>query len=146
MECWPCQDERGNDVWQIQSHLKMAPAERFRYAADAARNLARGFVTIRPEMRRALNFDPAVALHALVEHEVRFIVIGGMAAVTWGSPSMTSDLDICCEQKPDNLARLAAALRELGAVDGARRRRPDRMLHACGRCPLRRDAGRDDGL
>jgi hypothetical protein len=119
MERWPNQDERGNDVWQIQHHLEMPPEERFRYAAASARSLARGFVNIRPEMRRGLNFDPAAALRALVEHEVRFIVIGGMAAVTWGSPSMTSDLDICCEQEPDNLARLTLALRELGAADGA---------------------------
>ncbi|MBI2325377.1 MAG: hypothetical protein HYU87_10510 [Chloroflexi bacterium] len=51
----------------------------------------------------------------LRRHDVRFVVIGGIAAQAWGSPSLTGDLDICYERDPENLPRLAAALRELGA-------------------------------
>jgi hypothetical protein len=51
----------------------------------------------------------------LVRHDVRFVMIGGFAAVTYGSPYLTTDLDIVPEDAPDNLARLASALTELHA-------------------------------
>jgi hypothetical protein len=50
-----------------------------------------------------------------VEHGVRFVVIGGFAAALRGSPMITGDVDICYARDPENLERLAAALRELGA-------------------------------
>lgn len=60
-------------------------------------------------------FDPAAALQALVAHRVWFVVIGGLAARLWGSPTVTNDLDICYSRDPDNLVRLAAVLVELDA-------------------------------
>ena len=56
------------------------------------------------------------ALDALVRHNVRFIVIGGVAGRAWGSPSMTDDLDVCYDRRPDNLEKLAASLIELRAT------------------------------
>ena len=61
------------------------------------------------------SFDPLAALRALVEHDVRFVLIGGFAAALRGSPMMTGDLDICYARDPANLERLSAAMRELGA-------------------------------
>lgn len=58
-------------------------------------------------------FDPARLLAVLAEHGVSFIVIGGIAAVAHGSPSLTADLDVCYARTPANMAALAAALREL---------------------------------
>jgi hypothetical protein len=46
---------------------------------------------------------------------VRYVVIGGMAAVMHGAPTVTSDADICPERSPENLDRLANALRSLHA-------------------------------
>jgi hypothetical protein len=46
---------------------------------------------------------------------VRFIVIGGLAGRLWGSPTMTNDTDICYARDAGNLARLADALRKVGA-------------------------------
>jgi hypothetical protein len=60
-------------------------------------------------------FDPEALLRALVEADVRFVVIGGIAAQVLGSPSLTADLDICYERSRDNLKRLVAALSKLGA-------------------------------
>ena len=60
-------------------------------------------------------FDPLGALRVLLDHRVRFIVIGGVAGAAHGSPLITQDLDICYERNPDNLKRLAAALQELHA-------------------------------
>lgn len=61
-------------------------------------------------------FDPDAVLHELDRREVRFVIIGGMAAALLGSPLITGDLDICYDRAPDNLDRLAAALVELQAT------------------------------
>ncbi|MBI4728425.1 MAG: hypothetical protein HY775_02855 [Acidobacteria bacterium] len=60
-------------------------------------------------------FDPLRILDVLAEHEVRHVVIGGMAAAARGSPSITQDIAICYDRSPDNLERLARALRALHA-------------------------------
>lgn len=64
----------------------------------------------------AAAFDPLRALRVLEDHGVAFVLIGGLAARLWGSPSVTNDLDLCYERSPENLERLAAALRELEAT------------------------------
>jgi hypothetical protein len=63
----------------------------------------------------AASFDPLRALRILIEEEVRFIVVGGLAGRAWGSPTITNDLDICYERSAVNLVRLATALRRLEA-------------------------------
>jgi hypothetical protein len=51
----------------------------------------------------------------LDRRQVRYVLIGGLAAVLQGSPLATYDVDICPARDPDNLRRLAEALEELGA-------------------------------
>jgi hypothetical protein len=60
-------------------------------------------------------FDPLAGLRALVDHGVRFVLIGGYAAALRGSPMITGDVDICYARDPENLDRLADALGSLGA-------------------------------
>jgi len=60
-------------------------------------------------------FDPVAALQVLTAHGVDFVVIGGIAARIWGSPTVTRDLDICYARAPANFERLAAALQEVHA-------------------------------
>jgi hypothetical protein len=60
-------------------------------------------------------FDPIRILETLNEYEVRYLVVGGVAAAAHGSPSVTGDLDICYDRRADNLDRLAAALVALHA-------------------------------
>jgi hypothetical protein len=62
-----------------------------------------------------MGYDPLEALRTLVDHDVRFVVIGGVAGRLWGSPTLTNDTDVCAAADADNLTRLADALRELGA-------------------------------
>ena len=50
------------------------------------------------------------------KHEVRYIVIGGIAAVLYGVPRATFDLDILIEASPENTQHLLDAL--LGAGIG----------------------------
>ncbi len=61
-------------------------------------------------------FDPAGILAVLLRHQVRFVLVGGVAAQAHGSPSLTGDLDICYACDAHNLVRLATALSELSAV------------------------------
>ena len=61
--------------------------------------------------------DVEVLLDTLSQHEVRYLVIGGIAAVLFGSPYPTDDLDICADEKEPNRQRLAEALIELGAKE-----------------------------
>ena len=47
-------------------------------------------------------------------HEVRYVVIGGIASVLYGVPRATFDLDILIEATPENSQRLLDALLETG--------------------------------
>jgi len=49
-------------------------------------------------------------LRALADGQVRFIVIGGVAATIHGSARPTFDLDVVYDRAPENIARLVAAL------------------------------------
>lgn len=60
-------------------------------------------------------FAPRSILAALLEHRVRFVLIGGLAAVAHGSPFPTEDVDITPDATRENLARLSSALDELQA-------------------------------
>lgn len=51
----------------------------------------------------------------LNRHGVRYVLIGGLAAVLHGSPLPTLDADICPARDAENLTRLASALDELDA-------------------------------
>ncbi len=55
------------------------------------------------------------ALEVLGRHRVRFIVVGGVAAVLGGAPVSTFDLDIVHDRAADNVDALVAALTELDA-------------------------------
>lgn len=59
--------------------------------------------------------DARRILEELARHEVDFVLVGGMAAQTHGNTRMTSDVDLIPEPDPQNLARLAEALRALEA-------------------------------
>lgn len=52
-------------------------------------------------------------LRALDAHDVRYIVIGGVAGRAHGDPTLTYDLDITPDPAADNLTRLAGALNDM---------------------------------
>jgi predicted nucleotidyltransferase len=60
-------------------------------------------------------FSPVELLGVLVEHEVDFILIGGLAATIHGSPYATVDVDIVTRRERSNLEHLSDALRAVGA-------------------------------
>ena len=61
-------------------------------------------------------FQPREIIERLVACDVRFVVIGGLAAQAHGSPSATFDLDIVPSWDTANLEKLELVLRDLGAV------------------------------
>ena len=62
-----------------------------------------------------MSVDPLRTLRTLRRHDVEFVLIGGFAANLHGSALITWDVDICYERSPDNMERLADALRDLDA-------------------------------
>ncbi len=48
------------------------------------------------------------------KHDVKYVVIGGIAAVLYGVPRATFDLDILIEASPENALRLLDALEDAG--------------------------------
>jgi hypothetical protein len=61
-------------------------------------------------------FDAKPILRSLLEHQVDFVVIGGLAGMARGSSYPSFDLDVAYAREDENFARLAEALKELGAT------------------------------
>ncbi|HSI35348.1 MAG: hypothetical protein ACAI43_26055 [Phycisphaerae bacterium] len=49
----------------------------------------------------------------MTDNGVRFVLIGGYAAIVHGSPIGTEDVDVCAPLDEDNLARILAAVADL---------------------------------
>lgn len=60
-------------------------------------------------------FRPDKILQVLEAHNVRYVIVGGLAAAIHGSSSVTFDVDIVPDRGYDNLTRLSDALTVLGA-------------------------------
>jgi hypothetical protein len=60
-------------------------------------------------------FDPERILKALARRQVRYVLVGAIAARLQGFPRLTADADITPARDADNLERLSAALRDLDA-------------------------------
>ncbi len=59
--------------------------------------------------------DPERLITVLAQHGVKYVLIGALAARLQGFPRLTADADITPDRTPDNLDRLAQALRALDA-------------------------------
>ena len=60
-------------------------------------------------------FRPQEILRVLDAHGVRYVLIGGLAAVLHGASHVTTDVDVVPEDAQANLERLSAALKDLDA-------------------------------
>ena len=58
------------------------------------------------------DFQPEAVIRLLGLHRVRWVLIGGLAAITHGAPLVTQDVDVCYARDDKNLERLAVALAE----------------------------------
>jgi hypothetical protein len=59
--------------------------------------------------------DPGKLLAVLKKHNVRFVLIGALAARLYGFPRLTADADITPSDDAVNMKKLASALEELHA-------------------------------
>jgi len=64
--------------------------------------------------RNFVAFDPLTILSKL--RDVEYMVVGGFAAVLYGAPTITGDLDIMPRADADNIALLAELLATLHTV------------------------------
>ena len=64
---------------------------------------------------RVPEFQPEAVVRLLGEHDVRYVLIGGLAAITHGASIVTQDIDVCHARDMPNLERLATALRSANA-------------------------------
>ena len=62
-----------------------------------------------------VEFRPQGILEVLDRHGVRYVLIGGLAAILHGAAHLTTDVDIVPFESKENLTHLSAALRELDA-------------------------------
>ena len=103
------------DRSQIVRLLDATPDERL----DQLENIA-----VLPRARRVgLTWLPSFGREifaTLAEHRVRYVVIGGLAAVMHGSSAATGDVDICPERSTANLEHLAAACCAISTLAFAR--------------------------
>ena len=63
-------------------------------------------------------------LKRLVDHDVEFVVIGGMAAIAHGADVVTQDVDVCIPFTEANCSKLIDALRDIRPTF---RMRPDKL-------------------
>lgn len=61
-------------------------------------------------------FEPLAVLATLARHEVRYVLIGGLAATLHGAPLLITEIEITPERSAQNLRRLTTALTEMGAL------------------------------
>jgi len=57
--------------------------------------------------------DFEAIIQLLARYNIRYIIVGGMAATVHGSARLTLDLDIVYERPEDNLTKLVAALAQV---------------------------------
>ena len=62
-----------------------------------------------------VEFDPRAIFDALDRHGVRYVLIGGMAAILHGASHVTTDVDVVPQDARENLERLSEVLKELHA-------------------------------
>lgn len=61
-----------------------------------------------------VDFDALLKL--LRQHEIEFVIVGGFAAMAHGASQLTQDVDVCCAFTPENLRRLAGALKDFHPI------------------------------
>jgi hypothetical protein len=66
---------------------------------------------------------------SLQKHEVRYLVIGGFAAVLYGVPRATFDLDILIQATPENAQKLLDALLDAGLGTASMTTAEDILAH-----------------
>jgi hypothetical protein len=105
---WRAAAAAGHDMWQLSESMAMTPGERLRQHRLALERITR----LEGAMDDARLHEDRL-LDALLEHEVEFVVIGGVAAALHGSTLVTRDLDICIPLGAASILKIQSALANL---------------------------------
>ena len=76
------------------------------------------------DSKRSNGVDLSALLERLLDAGVTFILVGGLAAVVQGAPITTLDVDIVPDRSSENITKLMAFLKTVGAFH----RRPDDIV------------------
>ncbi len=68
--------------------------------------------------------DLSAIIEGLINADVKFILVGGLAAVVQGAPVTTIDVDIVHERSSENISKLFTFLKSINAIY----RRPDNKI------------------
>jgi len=70
---------------------------------------------------KPMSANLSAILEGLIKADIKFILVGGLAAVIQGAPMTTLDVDILYDQSAENIAKLFKFLKSIDAIF----RRPD---------------------
>lgn len=76
--------------------------------------------------KKTTGADLSAIIEGLIKAGVKFILVGGLAAVVQGAPVTTMDVDIVYSRSSENISKLFAFLRSIEAIY----RRPDNKIIA----------------
>ena len=76
--------------------------------------------------KKTTSHDLSAIIEGLMKAEVKFILVGGLAAVVQGAPVTTMDVDILHHRSSANVSKLCAFLKSIDAIH----RRPDDKIIA----------------
>jgi hypothetical protein len=138
------QDENGVDVSVLRENLRLTPSQRLQ-------KFQRFLSLYWRDQRGGTEPDFTEALAALQTNQVRFVLIGGLALMSYGSGIFTRDMDLCYARDGANLVALAEPLAPLhprlrGAPEGLPFTLDARSLRSGANFTLVTDAGEVDLL
>lgn len=87
-------------------------------------------------MKTVPDFEDILSLFA--EHDVRYLIVGGLAFIYHAKPRYTKDIDLWVDPSPDNVERVNRALAEFGSPSLIDADDPDEILQL-GNAPHRID-------
>jgi hypothetical protein len=105
--------ESGVDLTLLRENLQRTIEERWENNRRAV-EFCHALDEANPQMARPKftggPFNPAAVLKLLIDGQVEFVVIGGLALRMHGSAHVTEDLDLCYRRSPVNCTRIAMAI------------------------------------
>ncbi|MCJ8499646.1 hypothetical protein [Desulfatitalea alkaliphila] len=76
-------------------------------------------------IKKTSEADLSAIIEGLIKADVKFILVGGLAAVIQGAPVTTMDVDIVHSRSPENISKLFAFLK---SIDATYRRPDDKII------------------
>lgn len=120
-------EKAGVDVMRLKRNLELTPDERLAQFLKAlawlewASQARRKTLAYQPLPASIKNLpgdsmQPEALITAWNAHEVKYVIVGGFAAVLQGARYVTQDVDFCYARDEENLSRLLQALEQFHPI------------------------------